>query len=91
MHPHKTQSLFYDVHEVVKEDQAVAQVWSNAEVFDFKTERLFRYLQGHYPSRAAAIQGLTAARQSGFADAFVVAYRGSARITLDEADQALKP
>ncbi len=62
-----------------------------SDVFVVKDGRLFRYLQGHYPSRAAAIQGLTAARQSGFADAFVVAYRGSARITLDEADQALKP
>lgn len=62
-----------------------------SDVFVVKDGRLFRYLQGHYPSRAAAIQGLTAARQSGFADAFVVAYKGSARITLDEADQALKP
>jgi solute carrier family 20 (sodium-dependent phosphate transporter) len=37
--------LFYDVHQVVSEDRNVAQVWANAEVFDFKTERLFRYLQ----------------------------------------------
>jgi len=61
------------------------------DVFVVKDGRLFRYLQGHYPSRASAIEALTAARQAGFADAFVVAYRGSARITLDEADQALKP
>lgn len=62
-----------------------------SEVFVLKDGRLFRYLQGRYASRAAAIAGLNAARQAGFADAFVVAYKGSARITLDEADQALKP
>ena len=35
----------YKVHDVVATDQAVADVWDNAEVFDWKTERLFRYLQ----------------------------------------------
>ena len=61
------------------------------DVFVVKDGRLFRYLQGHFGSRASAVEGLNAVRQAGFADAFVVAYRGSARITLDEADQALKP
>lgn len=60
-------------------------------VFVAKDGRLFRYLQGQYRSRAEAISALESARKSGFADAFVVAYRGSARITLDDADQALKP
>jgi N-acetylmuramoyl-L-alanine amidase len=61
------------------------------DVFVAKDGRLFRYLQGRYRSRAEAISALESARKSGFADAFVVAYRGLARITLDEADQALKP
>ena len=61
------------------------------EVFVAKDGRLFRYLQGRYRSRAEAISALESAQKSGFADAFVVAYRGLARITLDEADQALKP
>jgi N-acetylmuramoyl-L-alanine amidase len=61
------------------------------DVFVAKDGRLFRYLQGRYRSRAEAISALESARKSGFADAFVVAYRGSARITLDDADQALKP
>jgi N-acetylmuramoyl-L-alanine amidase len=61
------------------------------DVFVAKDGRLFRYLQGRYRSRAEAISALESARKSGFADAFVVAYRGPARITLDEADQALKP
>ena len=61
------------------------------DVFVVKDGRLYRYLQGHFSSRASAVEGLNAVRQAGFADAFVVAYRGSARITLDEADQALKP
>jgi N-acetylmuramoyl-L-alanine amidase len=60
-------------------------------VFIAKDGRLFRYLQGRYRSRTEAINALESARKSGFADAFVVAYRGLARITLDEADQALKP
>ena len=62
-----------------------------SDVFVAKDGRLFRYLQGRYRSRAEAISALESARKSGFADAFVVAYRGVARITLDEADQALKP
>ena len=62
-----------------------------SDVFIAKDGRLFRYLQGRYRSRAEAISALESARKSGFADAFVVAYRGAARITLDEADQALKP
>ena len=61
------------------------------EVFVAKDGRLFRYLQGRYRSRTEAISALESAQKSGFADAFVVAYRGLARITLDEADQALKP
>lgn len=60
-------------------------------VFVAKDGRLFRYLQGQYRSRADAISALESARKSGFTDAFVVAYRGSARITLDDADQALIP
>ena len=62
-----------------------------SDVFVAKDGRLFRYLQGRYRSRAEALSALESARKSGFADAFVVAYRGVARITLDEADQALKP
>jgi len=62
-----------------------------SDVFIAKDGRLFRYLQGRYRSRAEAISALESARKSGFADAFVVAYRGPARITLDEADQALEP
>jgi N-acetylmuramoyl-L-alanine amidase len=61
------------------------------DVFVAKDGRLFRYLQGRYRSRTEAISALESARKSGFTDAFVVAYRGLSRITLDEADQALKP
>jgi N-acetylmuramoyl-L-alanine amidase len=61
------------------------------DVFIAKEGRLFRYLQGKYRSRADAVSALDSARKNGFVDAFVVAYRGSARITLDDADQALKP
>ena len=35
----------YRVHDAVETDERVAEVWESAEVFDFKTERLFRYLQ----------------------------------------------
>lgn len=37
--------LFYNVHDCVEQDSHIAEVWANAEVFDFKTERLYRYLQ----------------------------------------------
>ena len=40
----------YDVHSVVDEnhkdyDKHVVGIWENAEVFDWRTERLFRYMQ----------------------------------------------
>ena len=59
-------------------------------VFYVKDGRLYRYLFGRYGTRDAALTALQDARQKGFPDAFMVAYRGTARITLDEADQALK-
>ena len=59
-------------------------------VFFVKDGRLYRYLYGRFGSRDDAYKALQEARQKGFPDAFMVAYRGTARITLDEADQALK-
>ena len=59
-------------------------------VFFVKDGSLFRYLYGRFSSRDDAYKALQEARQKGFPDAFMVAYRGTARITLDEADQALK-
>ena len=59
-------------------------------VFFVKDGRLFRYLYGRFSSRDDAYKALQEARLKGFPDAFMVAYRGTARITLDEADQALK-
>ena len=35
----------YKVHDHVAAEDDVARVWEHAEVFDYKTERLFRYLQ----------------------------------------------
>jgi hypothetical protein len=35
----------YKIHDAIGTDDVVGAMWENAEVFDFKTERLFRYLQ----------------------------------------------
>jgi sodium-dependent phosphate transporter len=35
----------YRVHDELETDDRVAEVWESAEVFDYKTERLFRHLQ----------------------------------------------
>eukprot|EP00897_Mesotaenium_endlicherianum_P008176 jgi/Mesen1/7387/ME000382S06583 len=35
----------YKVHDAIGKDETVAAVWEHAEVHDYKTERLFRYLQ----------------------------------------------
>jgi len=59
-------------------------------VFYVKDGRLYRYLAGRHTSREVAVAALAQARAKGFPDAFLVAYRGTARITLDEAEQALK-
>ncbi len=49
--------LFYDVHDAVKTDERVIAVWQNAETFDFKTERLYRYLQVFSASAMAFAHG----------------------------------
>ena len=35
----------FKVHDHIETDDRVVEVWESAEVFDFKTERVFRYLQ----------------------------------------------
>ncbi|GAQ90943.1 hypothetical protein KFL_007050040, partial [Klebsormidium nitens] len=40
-----TYGASYDVHSAIGNDIRVGTIWEGAEVFDFKTERLFRYLQ----------------------------------------------
>ncbi|GAQ82758.1 sodium phosphate symporter [Klebsormidium nitens] len=35
----------YEVHDAIDRDERIGTIWEGAEVFDFKTERLFRYLQ----------------------------------------------
>ncbi len=50
-----------------------------------KADGLFKYLEGHENSLDSAIQLQNNLRQRGFKDAFVVAYKGSARITIKEA------
>lgn len=35
----------YKMHDVIETDERLTTIWQGAEVFDFKTERLFRYLQ----------------------------------------------
>jgi sodium-dependent phosphate transporter len=55
------QGVNYKVHDVLDEshpdyDAHSAAVWDNAEMFDPKTERLFRYLQVLPPSYA--LQGI---------------------------------
>lgn len=52
-----TKGLFYDVHDAVKNDKEVIKVWQNAETFDFKTERLYRYLQVFSASAMAFAHG----------------------------------
>lgn len=39
------QNVRQDIHSVAESDETVRAVWANAEVFDMKTEALFRYLQ----------------------------------------------
>ena len=53
----------YDVHSVVDEnhkdfDKSVVGIWENAEVFDWRTERLFRYVQVRSPPLSCLVVSL---------------------------------
>jgi N-acetylmuramoyl-L-alanine amidase len=48
--------------------------------------RLYRYLQGHYTTLDEAKKALPSVQAKGFADAFIVAYRGTDRISVSEAE-----
>jgi N-acetylmuramoyl-L-alanine amidase len=58
----------------------VEEVWIKSE------GRLYRYLQGHYATLEEAKKALLGVQGKGFADAFIVAYRGVDRIPLSEAE-----
>lgn len=58
----------------------VEDVWIKSE------GRLYRYLQGHYPTLDEAKKALPTVQGKGFADAFIVAYRGEDRIAVTEAE-----
>lgn len=91
--PSGTSDVFYTIQLSVsglQKSTTEAPFSSLDGVFYLKDGRLFRYLHGRFTSREAALASLQVARQKGFPDAFMVAYRGTTRITLDEADQALK-
>ncbi|MFM1884643.1 MAG: hypothetical protein RL168_827, partial [Bacteroidota bacterium] len=60
---------------------AVEDVWIKAD------GRLYRYLQGHYGTLDDAKAALTGVQKQGFADAFIVAYRGDDRISPSEAER----
>ena len=59
------QGMRYDIHNVLNEahvefSNTVADMWEHAEVFDFKAERVFRYLQvgrGWYSAAAVRACG----------------------------------
>lgn len=48
--------------------------------------RLYRYLQGHYTTLDEAKKALPGVQAKGFTDAFIVAYRGTDRISVAEAE-----
>jgi len=58
----------------------VEEVWIKSE------GRLYRYPQGHYATLEEAKKALLGVQGKGFADAFIVAYRGVDRIPLSEAE-----
>jgi len=50
-----------------------------------KVDGLYKYMEGHEISLENAIKLQNSIREKGFKDAFVVAYKGSSRITIKEA------
>lgn len=60
---------------------AVDDVWIKPD------GRLYRYLQGHYLTLDDAKAALGAVQKKGFADAFIVAYKGDDRISPSEAER----
>ena len=60
---------------------AVEDVWIKPD------GRLYRYLQGHYLTLDDAKAALPGVQKNGFADAFIVAYKGDDRISPAEAER----
>lgn len=60
---------------------AVEDVWIKPD------GRLYRYLQGHYLTLDDAKAALSTVQKKGFADAFIVAYKGDDRISPAEAER----
>jgi N-acetylmuramoyl-L-alanine amidase len=60
---------------------AVEDVWIKPD------GRLYRYLQGHYLTLDDAKAALAGVQKKGFADAFIVAYKGDDRISPAEAER----
>ncbi len=60
---------------------AVEDVWIQPD------GRLYRYLQGHYLTLDEAKAALGGVQKKGFADAFIVAYKGDDRISPAEAER----
>jgi N-acetylmuramoyl-L-alanine amidase len=60
---------------------AVEDVWIKPD------GRLYRYLQGHYLTLDDAKAALGGVQKKGFADAFIVAYKGADRISPAEAER----
>jgi N-acetylmuramoyl-L-alanine amidase len=60
---------------------AVEDVWIKPD------GRLYRYLQGHYLTLDDAKAALGGVQKKGFADAFIVAYKGDDRISPSEAER----
>ncbi|NDD79432.1 MAG: SPOR domain-containing protein, partial [Flavobacteriia bacterium] len=55
-------------------------------IAEIRSADLYRYLQGHYTTLDEAKKALPSVQAKGFADAFIVAYRGTDRISVSEAE-----
>ncbi|MAB85036.1 MAG: hypothetical protein CL856_04150 [Cryomorphaceae bacterium] len=62
--------------------------FSNLERVSIKKEgRLYRYLQGDYNSKSECQKDLLFAKNNGFPDAFIVAFKNNEKISLTEAER----
>lgn len=60
------------------------------EVEVYESNGSYRYVSGHFQTKSEAVARLTEVRNLGFTDAFIIAFIGQERVSVKQAEEALK-
>ena len=92
-HMTKEEEIYFSVQFVTSPtllNKGSAKLKGETDYRADKIDGIYKYLSGHANTFEEAVKLQNAMREKGFTDAFAVAYKGSNRITVKEAREALK-